>query len=51
MRLFLRLLGVCSHTRMTFPQTKAEVTRIVCLDCGREFSYSWDDMQVGAEIR
>jgi hypothetical protein len=51
------LLGFCAHNRCTFPISlkpgkhrpeAAEVTGIyvVCLDCGKEFAYSWDKMRV-----
>jgi hypothetical protein len=50
------LLG-CSHRRTTFPLTPsrrslgvdpdAPRTYVVCLDCGKEFAYDWDEMRVG----
>jgi len=46
----------CSHKRTTFPITiKADPpsplapkarTYVVCLNCGKEFQYDWDDMKV-----
>jgi hypothetical protein len=49
----------CSHRRTTFPITPSRSpqrsegarrgTYIVCLDCGKEFDYSWKDMQIGAQ--
>jgi hypothetical protein len=45
----------CSHKRITFPITirqkraRATVpsgTYVVCLDCGGEFEYDWEDMKV-----
>ncbi len=47
----------CSHKRTTFPITPARRTQlssdsarrgtyVVCLDCGREFDYSWKDMKI-----
>lgn len=46
----------CRHHRYSFPLTirgsarRAQTTRIgtyvVCLDCGREFSYDWQHMRV-----
>jgi len=48
----------CSHHRTTFPQTPGRttpgVTRhgtyVVCLDCGKEFAYDWDEMRVGVTL-
>jgi hypothetical protein len=51
------LLGFCPHDRCTFPMSlksgqhrpeAAKVTGVyvVCLACGREFAYSWDQMRV-----
>jgi hypothetical protein len=45
----------CSHKRTSFPITlrttaqrsgPARETYIVCLECGREFPYSWEEMKV-----
>jgi hypothetical protein len=56
------LLG-CSHRRTTFPQTPGRKnagfqapgavrsgTYVVCLDCGKEFAYDWDEMRVGQQV-
>jgi hypothetical protein len=51
------LFGCCTHDRYSFPmsarpgQRRSEAARmtgiyVVCLDCGREFAYSWDEMKV-----
>ena len=43
----------CSHRRTTFPQTAVRGvarTYIVCLDCGKEFSYDWANMRVGEPV-
>ena len=51
------MLFGCTHKRYTFPMTtkshqwrfgEAAVTGVyvVCLDCGREFAYDWDQMKV-----
>ncbi|MGH9641330.1 MAG: hypothetical protein ACRD3Q_02780 [Terriglobales bacterium] len=50
----------CRHSRYSFPITmransrRGAVSRtwtyVVCLDCGREFSYDWQEMKV-AELR
>ena len=46
----------CSHRRTTFPLTprrklgsnagRAAVTYVVCLDCGKEFGYDWQEMRI-----
>jgi hypothetical protein len=51
----------CSHQRTTFPMTPARRhagppvlgatrvgTYVVCLDCGKEFAYNWNEMHIGA---
>jgi hypothetical protein len=50
----------CAHSRTTFPLTpsrRAKLpegakrgTYIVCLDCGKEFDYSWKEMRVGSPV-
>jgi hypothetical protein len=51
----------CSHQRTTFPLTPARKgmafpvaaaarTYVVCLDCGKEFAYDWQEMRVGAPV-
>ena len=51
----------CSHQRTTFPLTSgrktgtlaapgAARTYVVCLDCGREFAYNWEEMRVGGPV-
>jgi hypothetical protein len=42
----LSLFFGCSHRRQTFPQTVKGRTYRACLDCGREFSYSWQEMRI-----
>ena len=50
----LNSLFGCSHQRTTFPQTPGRKTAgrtgtyVVCLDCGKEFAYNWDEMRVAA---
>ena len=51
----------CSHQRTTFPLTPGRKTAapsaarngtyVVCLDCGKEFAYDWDGMQIGKAVR
>jgi hypothetical protein len=49
----------CSHRRTTFPMTPTRKnggfpagvlvhseTYVVCLDCGKELPYDWDEMRV-----
>ncbi len=56
MRLFDAVFG-CSHKRCSFPITvrgkqrrspAASVTGtyVVCLDCGQEFAYDWNEMKL-----
>lgn len=43
----------CTHQRTTFPQTPARnksATYVVCLDCGKEFAYNWNQMQLGQQV-
>ncbi len=53
----------CAHSRMTFPMTPGRRngaiaaqnathlgTYVVCLDCGREFTYDWRTMRIGNQI-
>lgn len=60
--LFNSLFG-CSHQRTTFPLTPGKKnskyvalgatrkdTYVVCLDCGKEFAYDWDGMQIGRQV-
>jgi hypothetical protein len=58
----LNTLFGCSHQRTTFPLTPARTsapadpaasrkgTYVVCLDCGKEFAYNWDQMRVGVTL-
>ncbi len=58
---FLDLLFGCSHKNYTFPITvragrrnntaTAARTYVVCLDCGKEFSYDWKEMKVVQRAR
>jgi hypothetical protein len=52
-RLFNIFFG-CAHKRTTFPLTPARKTGsgptqtyVVCLDCGKQFTYDWKSMQRG----
>jgi hypothetical protein len=50
--LFNAMFG-CTHQRTTFPQTPGRnknATYVVCLDCGKEFAYNWNDMRVGQQV-
>ena len=41
----------CQHKRTTFPiTTPKRPTYVVCLDCGKEFSYDWAQMKQGKEL-
>ena len=59
----LNTLFGCSHRRTTFPLTPGRRhtgaqtlgatrngTYVVCLDCGREFAYNWNAMEVGEPV-
>jgi hypothetical protein len=56
---FVASLFGCAHRNRTFPITdksrasedKAGRTYVVCLDCGKEFSYDWQRMKVGGPAR
>lgn len=57
MNYLLSLLFGCRHQHMTFPITPRRAPKapyrgcyISCLDCGKEFAYNWDSMQVGSPI-
>ena len=56
MKLFDMVFG-CSHRRCSFPITvrgkqrrspaaSLTGTYVVCLDCGQEFAYDWDEMRI-----
>lgn len=60
--LFNNLFG-CSHQRTTFPMTPGRRiatppvlgaprsgTYVVCLDCGKEFAYNWNEMRIGEPV-
>lgn len=49
------LFGCCSHKNYSFPMSfnathhdalASTKTYVVCLECGREFPYDWEQMQV-----
>jgi hypothetical protein len=56
----LNVLFGCSHKRTTFPITPSRRsslsgearrgTYVACLDCGKEFDYSWQDMRVSNTV-
>jgi hypothetical protein len=55
--LFNILLFRCGHRRTTFPLTPARrtggspaQTYVVCLDCGKQFTYDWKSMQRGERV-
>lgn len=58
----LDVLFGCCHKRYSFPITvksshrrneAASVTGtyVVCLDCGKEFAYDWEQMKVASPLR
>jgi hypothetical protein len=60
----LNALFGCTHQRTTFPQTPGRKiaghpaagavnkngTYVVCLDCGKEFAYNWNEMRLGRQV-
>ncbi len=56
------LLFACKHRRTTFPFTPVKrktagtqgefpaETYVVCLDCGKQFAYDWESMQLGKVV-
>lgn len=59
----LSALFGCSHQHTTFPQTPTRRhsgppllggtrngTYVVCLDCGKEFAYNWEQMRIGQPV-
>jgi hypothetical protein len=60
---FINLFLGCSHRNTTFPLTPKRKsagmsthhaarngTYVVCLDCGRELGYDWNEMRVGKPV-
>lgn len=50
---FVDALFGCAHRHRTFPRTAKHAgavpsTYVVCLDCGKEFPYDWQQMKVVA---
>jgi len=50
---FIEALFGCAHRHRTFPRTSKtpetdSVTYVVCLDCGQEFPYDWQEMRIVA---
>jgi hypothetical protein len=56
--IFDALFG-CWHKRMSFPLTRRNGrqrpgesgTYVVCLDCGQEFAYDWQNMRMLSPVR
>jgi hypothetical protein len=53
----LNTVFACSHRRTTFPITPGRKSAshrntpyVVCLDCGKEFAYNWNEMRVGEQV-
>jgi len=57
------LLFSCKHRRTTFPFTPAKRktaggqadeaptgTYVVCLECGKQFAYDWENMRLGSAV-
>jgi hypothetical protein len=48
---FVASLFGCTHAHLTFPRTlaepgRAQTTYVVCLECGKEFPYDWQQMKM-----
>jgi hypothetical protein len=46
----------CTHRHCTFPRTSKKpgtisTTYVVCLDCGRELPYDWQEMRLVASVK
>lgn len=58
--LLLNTFFGCGHDRTTFPITPGRRsatagahrhgTYVVCLDCGQEFRYDWNEMRIGEPV-
>jgi predicted transcriptional regulator len=53
---FVNSLFGCAHSHCTFPitatvQRAVSDTYVVCLDCGKEFPYDWQQMKRVAPAR
>lgn len=56
----LDFLFGCTHHRTTFPLSperkmpdgskRVQRPYVVCLDCGKEFAYDWDEMSLGEKL-
>jgi hypothetical protein len=48
---FVAMLFGCTHRHCSFPITTQKpgtvsTTYVVCLDCGKEFPYDWEQMKL-----
>ena len=46
MRTIMDVMFGCWHRNLSFPITREGRTYQVCLECGRELEYSWEEMRV-----
>lgn len=53
----MNVLFRCPHRHTTFPLTPAGKDRnhsgetyVVCLDCGKQFTYDWEQMRLGKAV-
>ncbi len=56
-RSLLDFIFCCQHRRTTFPRTQTiksggaeEKTYVVCLNCGKQFAYDWENMRLGKPV-
>ena len=47
----------CQHRKTTFPRKQTiefggseSETYVVCLDCGQQFAYDWENMRLGKPV-
>lgn len=56
-RLINLLLTGCRHPNLTSVITTRKskfdekISRVVCISCGAEFSYNWEEMKIGRRLK
>lgn len=53
-RPFFDFIFPCQHRKTTFPRKHSEDsdggTYVVCLECGKQFAYDWENMRLGKPV-